>query len=84
MKNTETALERSQERRLVDSESFRQMPRWATYFYYAPSRQDLSEMTSLLEEDSFKSISDPHEVAKDIYVAELMDGSGRQIVLRSC
>jgi hypothetical protein len=67
----------------LTSQNFIETPSWGEFFYYAGTRENLMDVYDGLMDKGFTSIAQPHEVANDIFVAKLIDPSGREILLRS-
>ncbi|MCH3909164.1 MAG: hypothetical protein LKF58_03855 [Bacilli bacterium] len=78
------ALEpQNQIKNIITSKEFLMTPAWGEFFYYAKDRDFLMDLYDSLLDEGFHSLEQPHEVFSDIFVARLIDPSGRHIFLRS-
>jgi hypothetical protein len=69
---------------LLSCPSFIDLPSWATFFYYASSRDSLIALYESLLDDGFHCLEQPHEVLCGAsFIAKLVDQKGRHILLRS-
>ena len=67
----------------ICSKAFLETPSWGEFFYYAKDRETLMDLFDYLLDEGFTCIEQPHEYGCDIFVAKLVDTSGRHILLRS-
>lgn len=61
---------------------FEKTPKWGTFFYYAKSREELIDFYERLLDAGFRPLEQPHSLG-DVFLAELIDQQGREILLRS-
>jgi hypothetical protein len=68
---------------LLHCQDFLATPLWGEFLYISKTREGVIDLYEHLLDEGFHAIEQPHEVVPGIFIAKLVDPSGRHLLLRA-